>query len=481
MKRLVSFFIALSIMVLVACGGGGGGKGSARSPQDRAHRFDIILQDAAGRGSINKSIELDLKEGDVLSIDELNVLIAPEERFTILSRHLGTNQTLPDAVAAALAAQAAGGMEGNGITTNGIGERSVKTRIERSFANADERIPTGIAGPAAPPPPPPLVETRAETGSDAGADDEGARETGSLSAGGGRSTLRTNLDGAGSDDDADDGEAEEAYFLSDGAADGGRSTLRTNLGGTDDDADEGARETYFLSAGAAGGGKSNIRTNLGGSGSDDGDEREAYFLSDSAAGGGRSNIRTNLGGTRADDEGGEARKTASLSDGADGSGTDPDQGVLRGDGGNGTRVFKITVGAETVDLTVEEMAGSYEYGIIIYALEECDSQGENCFTPSNLSGLEDFTVHLKTEDGTAVGGNGSAGDDYESLNTSVTFSPSDFGCVVCGARKLVTGEIYADDLFEREETFVIRLRGAADNSPFIRVAPAESIVHHSRQ
>ena len=157
MKKLASFFIALSIMVLVACGGGGGGKGSTRSPQDRAHRFDIILQDADGRGSINKSIELDLKEGDVLSIDELNVLIAPEEKFTILSRHLGTNQTLPDAVAKALAAQGASGMEGNGITTNGIGERSVRTRVERSFvAVADERIPTGIAGPAAPPPPPPL-------------------------------------------------------------------------------------------------------------------------------------------------------------------------------------------------------------------------------------------------------------------------------------------------------------------------------------
>ena len=155
MKKLASFFIALSIMVLVACSGGGG-KGSARSPQDGAQRFDIILQDTAGRGSINKSINLDLKEGAVLSIDELNVLIAPEKKFTILSRHLGTNQTLPDAVAAALAAQAAGGMEGNGITTNGIGERSVRTRAKRSFvAAADERTPTSLAGPAAPPPPPP--------------------------------------------------------------------------------------------------------------------------------------------------------------------------------------------------------------------------------------------------------------------------------------------------------------------------------------
>ena len=325
-------------------------------------------------------------------------------------------------------------------------------------------FPRALRDPQPPPPPPPPPPV--ETGSDAGADNEGD--------GYGGSNIRTSDGGTGSDDEADGGGARETYFLSAG---GGRSSIRTNLGGTDDDADDGeARETDSLSDGAAGGGRSTIRTNLGGTDDEADDEgaREAYFLSAGAAGGGRSSIRTNLDGSGAD--GGETREAYFLSDGADGGGTDPDQGVLRGDGGNGTRVFSITVGAELVDLTVEEGSGSYEYGVVIYDIDECDGQGANCFTPSNLSGLENFTVHLETEDGTAVGGNGSAEDDYESLNTSVTFSPSDFGCVICGARKLVRGEIYDDDLFERDETFVIRLRGAADNSPFIRVAPAESTV-----
>ena len=484
MKKLASFFIALNIMVLVACsGGGGGGKGSARSPQDRAHRFDIILQDTAGRGSINGSIELDLKEGDVLSIDELNVLIAPEKKFTILSRHLGTNQTLPDYVSAALAAQGAGGMEGNGITTNGIGERGFGTGVERSFvAVADERIPTGIAGPAAPPPPPPPpvetgVETRSDEEEDAAANDEGARETDSLSAGaagGGRSTIRTSDGGTGADDEADGGEARETDSLLADAADGGRSNIRTNLGGADDDVNGGeARETDSLSAGAADGGRSNIRTNLGGADDDvnGGEARETDSLSADAAGGGRSTLRTNLGETDddADDEG--AREAYFLSDGADG--TDPDQGALRGTGGTG--VLKITVGLEQDDLTVEEGAGGFSYGVLIYQLDKCDSQGDNCFiaNSSDLGGLEDFTVFAETEDGTAV-----AGEDYESLNASFTFSRSRITCnpFGCGEYQFIEIVIYDDAVYEEDETFIIRLRGAADLPPFIFVNPARTDV-----
>ena len=104
MKNLIFFPLAFVCIILVACAGGGGGGGGSASPSPQERRFDLILRDAEGGRSLNRSVALNIRKGDTLAIDELNIIIAAEEPPTVFSRYLKTRPTIPQYVLDALAA-----------------------------------------------------------------------------------------------------------------------------------------------------------------------------------------------------------------------------------------------------------------------------------------------------------------------------------------------------------------------------------------